>query len=805
MSSAAVSWLKFLHRYTEEPVQLRSFGNEKKDGTRPQTIFTRDPEDVDAFVSRFDVDGRGTFFGVATRKDGGKIEHCKEIPAVWMECDKGLRPVDELLQCANPPSAIIESGGGIHAYWVLSEPYDVSDVVAGEHKSHPVMLLLSQLKRIFAGDPQVVDIARVMRLPGSHNTKYGDPIDVKVIHQSDNEYHFDDLVEWCTWQKELVGEPVDPFLAASEALGIKPALDIEDALAGMKYPENVHDVQLRVSASLASAGVDHEEIVDRLIEATKLAVGREGLRWDWKREAVSIREMIQSAEKKFATKVVSLDTERKARKQANGPDTFEDNDKLSLIVKMGMIAMEAWPGVLATVGHELWDYRDGVWVRFGPDQEAELRRYLQRACETLAKAPTGTNKNNSYKWILDNPSIHRPGVEWDRSPVIVGRNGTIEIESRIVAPHREDDYATRMVDCDLDPTAKCPKWLAFLQSALPDDAVECLQEWFGSALVRHKTREMTKGLIIFGPSRSGKTQVAQVLRALLGGNTCGIRARDIDGPFGLQPFLDKAGWIADDAVGNREHLDADNYKVIVTGEPVSVARKGMTSVETAFDFPVCLTANNLPRIKDDSDAVYNRSIILPMHRVRDEADADDRPIYEQIIESELAGVLNWALDGWDRLNKRRRFDIPVSIRQANEAFKADNSPVAAWMKECIEIDEYAMVDRRDLLASYYGYMTEEYGQESKKLGMRALLPAIRQALPQIEERRGKTSRYLSGIKLKEVGLDYIERYKEVSFGESVGSGLERDKVNKIDTAKVREESEHREKNVVERQRTSTVF
>ena len=804
MTSAAVSWLKFLHRHTEEPVQLRSFGNSKNGGTPSRTIFTRDPDDVDAFVSRYNVDGRGTFFGVATRKNGGGIEHCKEIPAVWMECDKGLRPVNELLECANPPSAIIESGGGIHAYWVLSEPYDVSGVVAGEHRSHPVILLLGQLKRVFAGDPQVVDIARVMRLPGSHNSKYDNPISVEVIHQSDAEYHFDDLVEWCSWQRELVGEAPDPFLAASESLGIKPALDVEDALANMRYPENVHDVQLRVSASLASAGVPHEDIVDRLIEATRLAVGKEGLRWDWKREAVSIREMIATAEKKFSTKVVSLDTERKARKQANGPDAFEDTDKLPLIVKMGMIAMEVWPGTLATVGHEMWDYRDGVWTRFNPDLEAELRRHLQAACQTLGKNPNNNNKTNALKWILDNPKIYRAGVEWDKKPVIVGRNGAISTETREISPHSEEAYATRLVDCDLDPNAACPKWLEFLGSALPADAVECLQEWFGSALVRGKTREMTKGLIIFGPSRSGKTQVAQVLRALLGGNTCGIRARDIDGPFGLQPFLDKSGWVADDAIGNREALDPDNYKVIVTGEPVSVARKGATAVETAFDFPVCLTANNLPRIKDDSDAVYNRSIILPMHRVREEGEAEARPIFETVIETELAGVLNWALDGWERLRKRRRFDIPISIRQANESFKADNSPVAAWMKECIEVEDYVMVDRRDLLASFYGYMNEEYGTDSKKLGLRTFLPAIRQILPQIEERRNKAARYMAGVKLNEEGIDYIERYASAAFGESVGSGDSGDKINRVDTSRVRSESAER-KERLEKEKSHTIF
>ena len=55
--------------------------------------------------------------------------------------------------------------------------------------------------------------------------------------------------------------------------------------------------------------------------------------------------------------------------------------------------------------------------------------------------------------------------------------------------------------------------------------------------------------------------------------------------------------------------------MVVTGEARSVPRKGLPNVETRFGIPVLWTANHLPRVKDDSQAVYNRAILVPLTKV----------------------------------------------------------------------------------------------------------------------------------------------------------------------------------------------
>ncbi|MBK8034693.1 MAG: hypothetical protein IPK17_35360 [Chloroflexi bacterium] len=96
------------------------------------------------------------------------------LPALWvdLDCDDdrhaGRWPWQKL-HAFNPlPSAIIDSGGGLHAYWLLSEPTSLIDEAARKQAAGILRGLFSAL----GGDPQYVkSVASVMRLVGSVNTK----------------------------------------------------------------------------------------------------------------------------------------------------------------------------------------------------------------------------------------------------------------------------------------------------------------------------------------------------------------------------------------------------------------------------------------------------------------------------------------------------------------------------------------------------------------------------------------------------------------------------------------------------------
>jgi hypothetical protein len=111
--------------------------------------------------------GWGAFFGVATRRQnlgrwrrGGQAD-LLALPALFVDVDA---PLNEALLRVRahdpPPSVLVSSGGGLHAYWLLDEP--TPDWKQAKQA-------LTHLQQQLDGDH--ASLAQSLRLPGSLNTK----------------------------------------------------------------------------------------------------------------------------------------------------------------------------------------------------------------------------------------------------------------------------------------------------------------------------------------------------------------------------------------------------------------------------------------------------------------------------------------------------------------------------------------------------------------------------------------------------------------------------------------------------------
>lgn len=110
--------------------------------------------------------GWGAYFSVATRKTnlgrwrrGGKVD-LAALPALFVDLD-GNRDVAlrQLETYRFPPSCLVSSGGGIHAYWFIQPTMDWMQA----------SLVLQELASELNGD--ATNIAQALRLPGTRNLK----------------------------------------------------------------------------------------------------------------------------------------------------------------------------------------------------------------------------------------------------------------------------------------------------------------------------------------------------------------------------------------------------------------------------------------------------------------------------------------------------------------------------------------------------------------------------------------------------------------------------------------------------------
>ena len=141
----------------------------KKEGRKGKVLCTyyNSIGNAAAYKPQFNL-----YFGVCPRAiDRGKEEDVEVIPVLWADVDTE-ESFKALGTFEYPPSLMVNSGHGIHAYWLLKEPETVNERTKG---------ILKGLAKHLGADT-CFDLSRVLRVPGTKNLKPNvPPTDVKVI------------------------------------------------------------------------------------------------------------------------------------------------------------------------------------------------------------------------------------------------------------------------------------------------------------------------------------------------------------------------------------------------------------------------------------------------------------------------------------------------------------------------------------------------------------------------------------------------------------------------------------------------
>jgi predicted P-loop ATPase len=318
-TTSGIAFIKQWFGATEQPVYLCSLANDRDDSKEPteRHVSTRDSTEVDAFITKWDRAGRGLFFCVSTIRAGQKRnkENVSEIPGLWADIDFKdvedneatiLKRVKGLLL---PPSVIVRSGNGLHCHWKFKEPL-VVNIVDGVETIERVEAALKLLADLVGGDQKVTQVAALMRMPGTHNSKRDSWKLAEIEASADREYEFSDIEDMISIASPVVlrkarpaqDNETNPFSTAAAAMGFRPPIDVEKRLAAMTYMGGnetaIHGTQVSVTASLLNAGTAVEEVVGLVLKATVAAAGDYGARWNWRREECAIQGMCDTWIKK---------------------------------------------------------------------------------------------------------------------------------------------------------------------------------------------------------------------------------------------------------------------------------------------------------------------------------------------------------------------------------------------------------------------------------------------------------------------------------------------------------------------------
>jgi hypothetical protein len=196
-------------------LEFRAFNGVKGNPPVARAFYSAGDGLTDEIVTTFVAAHRehAVYVGIATRADdsSGALANCRDLGALFVDIDFKVTSETEarprIARFALPPSAVVQSGGGLHVYWFLREPLDLRDPAACAEARG----LLRRLAVALGGDLASAEPARVLRVPGTFNGKpeYGAPRPVVLeLLEPDRRYNPGEL-----------GEVVPPESAEAQAAG----------------------------------------------------------------------------------------------------------------------------------------------------------------------------------------------------------------------------------------------------------------------------------------------------------------------------------------------------------------------------------------------------------------------------------------------------------------------------------------------------------------------------------------------------------------------------------------------------------
>lgn len=251
------------------------------------------------------------------------------------------------------------------------------------------------------------------------------------------------------------------------------------------------------------------------------------------------------------------------------------------------------------------------------------------------------------------------------------------------------------------------RWLEFLHDCWGDeqdfaDLHDTLQEMFAATLFRIAPRYQ-RAFLLFGRAHTGKTQVINVLRALLPPQgIASLGPQKWDERFTLVDLVGKAANICGELPEN-SRIAGYTFKEVVEGSPVRSEYKG----EDGFTFsPQCahwFASNYLPISQDWTNGFMRRWLILDFNHKVPPGDRIEN-LAEGIVAEEREAIAAWAVQGLPRLLAQRGYTEPAShMKRLGQVRRINNSVLAFLEDTAMVTNGDGEVKLRDLHGIYMSH------------------------------------------------------------------------------------------------------
>jgi putative DNA primase/helicase len=386
------------------------------------------------------------------------------------------------------------------------------------------------------------------------------------------------------------------------------------------------------------------------------------------------------------------------------PDWYEITEKGGLRFLPSVLADHMAKNVRAFYGAgSYYFYKHGVYeLREDLAAFAMVRSFMLKT----AKANEIADAEKQWRSV-----IRKHVREINANPFIVNvRNGLYNVLSAesgggSFREHTPEYFSTVQMNAAYDPAAKCPKFLSFVSSVLPESEIPLVQEIFGYLLV--PINKAQKSFVFVGAPNAGKSTLLAVAQETLIGseNVSNIPWQALGDRFNKAELFGKLANIFAD-LPSKAIDDGGMFKSLTGEDYVTAERKNKDPFNFRPYARLLFSCNDIPKnYADRSDGFYRRLIILRFDKSVPQERRD--PNLREKMASERDGILLWALDGLRRLMANNYiFSETERTRAELRRYKVESNSALMFLEECCETGDGAECVRETLFEKYRDYCAQ---------------------------------------------------------------------------------------------------
>lgn len=341
------------------------------------------------------------------------------------------------------------------------------------------------------------------------------------------------------------------------------------------------------------------------------------------------------------------------------------------------------------------------------------------------------------------------------------KNGVLDIETMTLSHHSKEYGFLNQLPYDYRPEARCPNFNSFLAQVTSNDTdlEKVILEMSGYCLSNDESW-IHKAMLMTGDGANGKSTFANILCDVAGeGSYSSIEIQELKSDQYRANLEGKLFNISRET--SPKALDAsENFKKIVSGETVTIKHLYHKPYSIIPRCKMVALCQELPKSSDKSKGLLRRLVIIPFNQEFTEEKGNLDPFVEKKMGAELPGIFNRMMAAYKLVKKRGGFSKSKTIDLAKEAYIKDNDNVvqfifegSQWYTPKDPLYEMSLMSKLEIF-KHYEKFCETIG--TKSANSNNFWKRVKRAFPDLRDREFRAPGGERARKIKGVGLITLE-------------------------------------------------